>query len=53
VVAEPRSSNTDQGEITEIGDCALQLHAALDYPPQVRRVMEKYHREWLFQHALH
>ncbi|MGB5180443.1 MAG: hypothetical protein WBP44_17155 [Gammaproteobacteria bacterium] len=26
---------------------------ALDYPPQVRRVMEKYHREWPVKRSLH
>jgi hypothetical protein len=26
---------------------------ALDYPPHVRQVMEKYHREWPVKHSLH
>jgi hypothetical protein len=26
---------------------------ALDYPPHVRTVMEKYHREWPVNRALH
>jgi hypothetical protein len=26
---------------------------ALDYPPHVRAVMEKYHREWPVNRALH
>ncbi len=26
---------------------------ALDYPPRVRQVMEKYHREWPVNRSLH
>jgi hypothetical protein len=26
---------------------------ALDYPAQVRKVMEKYHRQWKVNRALH
>jgi hypothetical protein len=26
---------------------------ALDYPPRVRHVMEKYHRQWPLKRSLH
>lgn len=31
----------------------MQQMDALDYPPQVREVMEKYHRRWTLSRALH
>lgn len=31
----------------------MQQMEALDYPPQVRRVMEKYHRRWSLNRVLH
>jgi hypothetical protein len=31
----------------------MQQMDALDYPPHVRKVMEKYHREWPVNRSLH
>ena len=31
----------------------MQQMEALNYPPHVRKVMEKYHREWPVNHSLH
>jgi hypothetical protein len=31
----------------------MEQMEALDYPPQVRKVMEKYHRQWTVNRSLH
>ena len=31
----------------------MEQMEALDYPPQVRQVMEKYHRQWAVNRSLH
>ena len=40
-------------DATRFFDEGMQQMEALDYPPHVRKTMEKYHREWPVKRSLH
>ena len=65
-IVATRSHNTDLMEAafelltselpedaTRFFDEGMQQMEALDYPPRVRKIMEKYHREWPVNRSLH
>jgi hypothetical protein len=65
-IVATRSHNTDLMEAaftlltsklpedaTRFFDEGMQQMEALDYPPRVREIMEKYHREWPVNRSLH